>query len=128
MTDAVLHEYRPTPIPHIYIKWEFMVDDNFFRQGMEKLIVMMKEHKTGKILSNVTQLGPLSNEDQEWTVFDWLPRAEAIGYNSIANVIAEDIFGKMAIENIMDNAADKSAAKTNYFDDEEKAIEWLASL
>jgi formate dehydrogenase maturation protein FdhE len=128
MTDAATHEYRSNPTPHIYINWEFMIEENFFREGMETLIEMMEEHKTGKILSNVTQLGPLSDEDQKWCIDSWLPRALAIGYSSIANIISEDIFGKMAIEDILNNAAEKSPIKIQYFDNEEKAVEWLASL
>lgn len=128
MTDTVIHEYRSNPIPHIYIKWEFMVEENLFREGMEKLIEMMEEHKIGKILSDVTQLGPLSKQDEEWCIDDWLPRALSVGYSSIANIIAEDIFGKMAIEDILNNAAEKSPIKMQYFEDEEKAAKWLASL
>jgi formate dehydrogenase maturation protein FdhE len=128
MTNAVTHEYRSNPMPHLYIKWEFMIDDNFFREGMEKLLEMIEEHKTGKILSNVTQLGPLSDDDQKWCIDSWLPRALAVGYSSVANVIAEDIFGKMAVDDILNNAAEKSPIKMQYFEDEEKATEWLASL
>ncbi|WP_375558815.1 hypothetical protein ACE193_13835 [Bernardetia sp. OM2101] len=128
MTDSVIHEYRSNPIPHIYIKWEFMVEENLFREGMEKLIEMMKEHKTGKILSNVTQLGPLSDEDQAWCVDDWLPRALAVGYTSVANIIAEDIFGTMAVDGILKNAAEKSPIDMHYFEGEVKATAWLANL
>ena len=120
--------YSSSPISHIYMKWGASFDENEFRQGMNDLIKMMKEHQTGKILSNNLNMGAIDEADQQWSVEDWLPRALAVGYSAIAIIVSEDLFGKMAVEDILDDASSKSPIKINYFDGEEKAIKWLASL
>ena len=128
MQDQVTHRYELEPIPHIYIKWEFMIYEQLFRDGMNKLIDMMKKHKTGRVLSNVVELGALTENDQKWSVNDWLPRALAAGYSAIAVVISEELFGKMAVEDVLNDAAEKSPIQIQYFDNEDIAAEWLASL
>jgi len=128
MTDPVIHQYRDYPISHVYIKWESMIYEKIFRDGMDKIIKMMKEHKTGKVLSNVSELGILAEKDQKWSVEDWLPRALAVGYSAIAVVISEELFGKMAVEDILNETSKQSPIKIQYFEEEEKATEWLSSL
>ena len=128
MQDQVTHRYESYPTSLVYIKWESMIYEQLFRDAMNKVIDMMKEHKTGKVLSNVVELGALTEDDQKWSVDDWLPRALAAGYSAIAVVISEELFGKMAVEDVLNDAAEKSPIQIQYFDNEDIAAEWLASL
>jgi hypothetical protein len=128
MNDQIIFHYKSLPTPHVYLKWGSMVDEQEFREAMDKVIDLMKENGTGKILSNSTQLGALSEEDQVWSVEDWLPRALAIGYSAIAIIVSEDIFGQMAVEDVLNSVSEKSPIKIQYFDNEEKATEWMESL
>ena len=122
-------EYRPSPTSHVYIKWGTMIHEKLFRDGMDKIIELMKEHKTGKVLSNASELGALTEADQKWSIDDWLPRALAVGYSAIATIVSEELFGRMAVEDVLNNASEKSPIQVQYFErEEEKALEWLVSL
>ena len=64
MEDQVIHEFRTKPTAHVYVKWIGAVDKNTFREGMDKIIELVKKHKTGKVLSNTSKFGALTEEDQ----------------------------------------------------------------
>lgn len=120
--------YSHTPVSHIYIKWGLTIKENEFRQGMNDLIDLMRENETGKILSNNVNMKELSDAEQKWSIEDWLPRALAVGYSAIAIIVSKNLFGKMAIEDILNNASELSPIRIQYFEDEERAKLWLISL
>lgn len=128
MKEEPTIEYRHSPTSHVYIRWESIIYEKLFRDGMDKIIELMKEHQTGNVLSNVSELGALTEADQRWSIDDWLPRALAVGYSAIAIIVSEELFGRMAVEDIMNDASEKSPIKVQYFDNEEQALEWLVSL
>ncbi len=128
MDDQFELYYSHTPISHIYIKWGLKIDENEFRQGMNDLIELMRENETGKILSNNVNMKALSDADQKWSVEDWLPRALAVGYSTIAIIVPPNLFGKMAVEDVLNNASEVSPIRIQYFEDEERAKLWLISL
>jgi hypothetical protein len=128
MDDQFELYYSHIPVSHIYIKWGLKIDENEFRQGMNDLIELMRENETGKILSNNVNMKALSDADQKWSVEDWLPRALAVGYSAIAIIVSKNLFGKMAVEDILNNASEVSPIRIQYFEDEERAKLWLISL
>jgi len=99
-----------------------------FRIGMNKIIDLMAEHKTGALLGDTKELGALSEEDQQWSFTEWLEKALQVGYHSFAVIISPDIFAQMSVEDTLTEVQAKTTVTIQYFDDEEKAREWIKSV
>lgn len=108
-------------------KWVTSPTSEEFRTAMDKIIDLMAEYKTGALLGDTKELGALSEEDQQWSFTDWLERALKVGYHSFAVIISPDIFAQMSVEDTLTEVQAKTTVTIQYFDDEEKAREWILS-
>ncbi|WP_448518103.1 hypothetical protein [Rhodoflexus sp.] len=92
---------------------------------LNKAIELLERYDTNKMLGNTSQSEVISVEDHEWTNSDWAKRAIAAGLQYNAIVLSEDIFGRLSIESITDQA---QVVQVKYFDNVAHAKEWLKSL
>jgi len=107
----------------VTIVWTTSPTSEEFRTGMNKLIEAMETHKTGRLLTDSRNLGAISEEDQAWSLGEWVEKANKVGYEKLAIIISKDIFSKMSVEDIMDNV--NEGVSFQYFDDTETARAWL---
>jgi hypothetical protein len=94
-----------------------------FRAYMDSIIDGLEDTGTSKLLADTTDMGPLDQDDQVWSVQDWAPRAEAAGLEHIAFVMPESVIANLSVENVMDMVED--GINRNYFDDPVEARQWL---
>ncbi len=99
-----------------------------FRIGMNKIIDLMKANQTGALIGDTRELGAMSEEDQQWSFTDWLTRALEVGYHSFAVIVSSDVFAQMSVEDTLTEVQAKTTVTIQYFDDEEKAREWIESV
>ncbi len=109
----------------VTIVWTTSPTSGEFRTGMNKLIEAMETHQTGRLLTDSRNLGAISEEDQAWSLGEWVEKANKVGYEKLAIIISKDIFSKMSVEDIMDNVDE--GVSFQYFDDTETAKTWLVS-
>lgn len=119
--------YYDEELDAIVETWVTSPTSEEFRTGMNKIIDMMAHYKTGALLGDTKELGALSEEDQQWSFTDWLTRALEVGYHSFAVIISPDIFAQMSVEDTLTEVQAKTTVTIQYFDDEEKAREWILS-
>lgn len=103
--------------------WKTAPTSTEFRMAMNKTIDAIRDHQTGRIVSDTRNLGAISPENQEWSNNDWAPRAIAVGYQKIAIVLPADVFGQISVEDIMNKVGDLSF---HYFNSMEEGIKWIS--
>ncbi|MGB3851286.1 MAG: STAS/SEC14 domain-containing protein [Tunicatimonas sp.] len=106
----------------VEIVWKTAPTSEEFKIGMNQAIDSLEKHQTGSLLSNTTDLGALSEADQQWSYTDWLERALAVGYQRFAVVVSPDIFAQMSVE---DTLAHVQGVTIQYFDTVAEGQEWL---
>jgi hypothetical protein len=106
----------------IVLKWKTNPSTDDFRQGLHTLLLAMQHFKTGKVVVDVTLLGALSSEDQDWSVTSWVNKAVRAGYSHQATVVPKDIFTKMPRQEMLSHIGILTLA---VFDSLENATRWM---
>lgn len=96
-----------------------------YRALLNKAIELLKKYGTSKLLGDTSSSEVISVEDQDWSNNDWAKRAVEAGLRYNAIVLSEDIFGRLSIESIVDNA---KVVKVKYFNNVAEAKEWLKTI
>lgn len=97
-------------------------EGDIYRTLLNQAIELLKRYGTAKLLGDTRRSEVISVEDQDWSNNDWAKRAVEAGLKYNAIVLSEDIFGRLSIESIVDNA---KVVKVKYFDNVSSAKEWL---
>lgn len=100
-------------------------EGDVYRTLLNQTIELLKKYSTAKLLGDTSQSEVISVEDQDWSNNNWAKRAVEAGLRYNAIVLSEDIFGRLSIESIVDNA---KVVKVKYFDNVHSAKEWLQTL
>ncbi len=124
--DGVCSFSLNNDIPCLILQWHGYATGSQFRRVGESQIELMKEHSLTKVLSDNREMKIVSMEDQEWTMYNWLPRALKTGYNACAIITSTDYFSRIAMENVASKIGDQLTIR--YFDDIEQAVEWLKTI
>ncbi|MCS6968146.1 MAG: hypothetical protein RMJ44_06110 [Cytophagales bacterium] len=96
-----------------------------YRLIMNHAIKLLKAHKTSKMLGNTQQSEVIFPEDQDWTNQNWAPRAIESGLRYNAIVLSEDLYGRLAVEQITESA---KVVQVKYFKSVEQAQRWLKKV
>ncbi len=110
----------------VNIEFTGMPELEEFKKQANSIIAKMKEHNAIKVLNDISQLRANSIENQEWTQNIWFPQVEKAGLKYYAFIMAKDIFGQVSAEQTNEKA-EESAIEIKYFDNREKAEQWLAT-
>jgi hypothetical protein len=106
--------------------WKGFASSESFRQGIEKSIALFKDKSLDKILSNTRDFGMVKKEDTEWVNSYSMPLLLQNGLRYIAFVVPANVFSQISVENFKKGS--KDSVEIRYFDDVEKAKEWMAGL
>ena len=80
-------------------------------------------------IGNNTKAKAIRPADQEWTAREWaLQFAQAGQVRRMAVVVAEDIFNKMAVENMFIQSAGLIPFDTRYFQNVTDAEAWVLEV
>jgi len=111
----------------VFLSWKTTPLSDEFRHVMDKLIEGMAENKTGKILTDTTNMGAIDPDDQQWSVTDWLERALKVGYNRLALILPDEIFTQMSVNDIISQVEGTNPVSIQYFNNIPDARAWLKS-
>ena len=85
----------------------------------------MQHHGHAKVLSNQTEMIPLSATEQAWVTQEWLPHAvHAAGYRACAVVLATSLYARLAMAYVT-TSVQGLPMRYRSFDGEAPAIAWL---
>jgi hypothetical protein len=66
----------------------------------ESLIRLIEQDRVAKILADDTALVTLKGTDQDWIIWDWMPRAIAAGLRFAASKSPKSFYGRTSVNRI----------------------------
>jgi hypothetical protein len=114
---------RDDDVPCIFVNWKGYATSAQIRFVHECLVGLIGRHGVSKILGDDTALVSIDNEDQEWIIWDWIPRAIAAGLRVVASKKPNGFFGRMSVDRIQAVISPKLRIRS--FDNLSDARAWL---
>lgn len=105
--------------------WKGFASSAQFREGIEKSIEIFKQKKPIRLLSNTKEGALVKKEDTDWAASYAIGQMIQHGLKSMAFVVPANVFAQMSVKNFSGQAA--GTFQPQYFDNKEKAIEWLVN-
>lgn len=106
--------------------WRGFASSKNFREVIEKTHDFFNEMKLDKILSNTRDFGMVKKEDTDWVNAHSMPILMKRGLRYMAFVVPSNVFSQMSVENFKKEST--GPVEIRYFDDVNKAREWMAEL
>ncbi|MHC2992911.1 hypothetical protein OB13_15480, partial [Pontibacter sp. HJ8] len=111
---------------YIFAQWFGVQSVETVQEGGYKLLEMMHEKPTSKLLNSNKQVVGSWDMALEWAENVWAPQMRAAGLKYLAQVIPSSIFATLTIENLMQKIDGEFEIRT--FDEEIDAAAWLLSI
>lgn len=110
-------------VPCIFIQWKGYATSAQIRFIHECLIALIERNRISKILGDDTALVTVSTEDQDWIIWDWIPRAIAAGLRFAASKSPKGYYGRASVSRIQAVISPKIGVRS--FDNLADARAWL---
>lgn len=105
--------------------WNGFLSSAQFREAVEICLNLMDEHKLLRWLGDNRKLRAIRQADQDWFVSYVFPRLAVGTVRRNASVLSEDMFNRMAVEQIIQRAENLGDMILRDFDTVEGAMAWL---
>lgn len=117
-------------ISGIKIKWlkgsENMKDEEFKAEILREKQAIETEKPTGIFADTLDMMFSIHPDLQEWHNAQIFPAFQLANVKKLGILVSRDLFAQISIEQLIDDGSEVKLL-TKYFDDEEKAIDWLKS-
>jgi hypothetical protein len=110
-------------VPCIRVQWRGYATSAQLRFIHESLIGLIKRHRVSKVLGDDSALVSVTSEDQDWIIWEWLPRAIAAGLRVVASKNPNGYYGRMSVNRIQAVISPKLRVRS--FDNLTDARQWL---
>ena len=127
MNNEVYHIYYDPAMNWIVMNWDGYATSKQFREGTERMLALLVEYQTGKVLADIKDMVLIGMQDQHWLDIHFLPGAIQAGFQAIALIRPSHYFNQVAVESIS-YKVDKEKLLIQVFDQVEEAKAWLASV
>ncbi|MGF1534006.1 MAG: hypothetical protein ACFCUI_09895 [Bernardetiaceae bacterium] len=109
------------------LEWKGFATSKQFREACDASLDLLIQKKAALMLADNRQAKVVLVEDQKWMNEVWFPKAYDVGYRGSAVLVGTDLFRDVAVKNIVHDMED-GKFMVQFFDSEEEAHNWLASL
>jgi hypothetical protein len=113
--------------PWVFVQWKAWANSAEYRAAQEAVIIALRENHASRNLIDSTDSRVVSDDDQQWLVEDWMPRAVAAGRRWTAIVLPKSALGRTIAENI-DRRPRSNWVKVEHFQTVEEAAAWLSTV
>jgi hypothetical protein len=110
-------------IPCVALTWKRYATSSQLRFIHESIIQLGQSCSVSKILADDTALATINAADQKWIAKDWMPRAVAVGFTTVAAKESATYYGKLSTKMIQAMAPAELTIRV--FDDLNDARDWL---
>ena len=110
----------------VVMEWKGFVTGKAFREFVDKGLELLVQKRGCKWLADLSNMGVMSQDDQNWADIDWFPRAVKSGVKYMAMVRPQKVIPQMSVRNVLERVEDLEI-ETQYFTKKEDAIAWLCS-
>jgi len=124
-TKPVYEIFFNPDIKAVVMNWHGYATSRQLKEGSEKMLTTLIEHKANKVLANLKDMILISMEDQNWIEHSFIPRGSEKGFKAIAIIKPTSYFNRVAIENIASKVENRDLMQIRHFDSEGEAIAWL---
>jgi len=114
---------RDDSVPCIFVQWRGYATSAQLRYIHECLIGFIERDRISRILGDDTALVSVATEDQEWIIWDWIPRALAAGLRVVASKRPNGYHGRTSVNRIQAVISPKLMIKS--FNNLNDARQWL---
>ena len=108
----------------VWMEWKAYCEGDEFRSGLDAGLTLLRQRRANRWLADLRQLGPVRQDDQQWSNQDWFPRAIAGGVRWMALVSPRAAVSRLSVKQVMSKVNNVNLV-TAYFDDLEVARAWL---
>jgi len=98
-----------------------------FREVLNLGTDALAKYSASKWLSDDRNNSALSQEDTEWSMNFWFPRAIKAGWKYWALVVPQDLLARMNLKQFVDSYYDKGL-RIMVFNNPEEAMQWLIDI
>jgi hypothetical protein len=105
--------------------WNGFLSSAQFREAVKICLDLMDEHRLLRWLGDNRKLRAIRQADQDWFVEYVMPRLVAGTIRRNASVMSEDLFNRMAVEQIIKRSGNLGDMALMDFDSVEAALDWL---
>ena len=105
-------------------RWKGFADSQQFREGITKSLEVFQQKQIDKIISDTQNASLVKKEDTDWVATTITPKLVQCGLRRIAFIIPANVFTQMSVDNFKNET--KGGVRIQYFDDYEKAKEWIS--
>ena len=115
----------------VILEWRNFVFGDEYRGALDAVIKAMEEHRSNKVLSDSRRMRAIPQDDQDWLLKEWVPRAYKAGLKHMAIVLPKSTLGQMTLHQLAKVGPDKRLVSndgTSYFETVEEAKRWFISL
>lgn len=114
------------PLQAVWMQWKRYAEGADYRDGLDAGVALIRQKNASRWLADLRQLGPVRQEDQQWTNAEWFPRAVAAGVRYMALLAPRAAVSRLSVRQIMSRVNDVNLI-TAHFDDLEAGRTWLRS-
>lgn len=95
---------------------------------LNKYTELALQFNVTKWIGNTKHAKAIRPVDQEWTVKEWVKGFSKTNVKRVAVIVSDDIFNKMAIDNLMLKGNEVVKSDTKYFNNLEEAEKWVSEI
>ena len=105
-------------------RWKGFAKSEQFREGINKSLEFFQQKQIDKIISDTKDFSLVKKEDTDWVATVITPKMVQHGLRRMAFIVPTNIFTQITIDNFKNEA--KGGVAIQYFDDYEKAKDWMS--
>lgn len=105
--------------------WEGFLSGEELKAPVRHCLKLIDDERPRNWLADNRKLKAIRRQDQEWLEKNMIPHLATSSLRKLATLIAEDIFGQMAIDSIYSKSTNLINFEHQYFKSEEAAKAWL---
>jgi hypothetical protein len=111
----------------VTMTWKGYATSRDFREANERILGVLAERNTSKMLGDIKEFVLIGADDQHWLATNWIPRAIQAGLRNVAMITPVFYFNRVAVANV-EEKLDPEMLVLQYFDNREAARNWLATI
>ena len=106
-------------------EWKGFVSSDELRATALRMLEFVNEYGITRWLSDRRKMRAIRQRDQQWTIDVFIPKVMESSLRRMASVVSEDIFNKMAIEQMLKRSGGLGSIVLRDFNNMPEALEWL---
>lgn len=108
----------------IYLSWRGTVPGKEYRTSLIRALEIAKAHKISNWISDISEMGPIMAEDQEWAGKVWIPEAVSSRTYQKQAVVVDEYFGGVSSNDFVVTVQGQEI-EFKHFSSLEEAKHWL---